>query len=230
MNLVTVIETLKTFKPISIFLYGSQATNTQNKNSDYEIGVVFKDDEYVARSEIKEKIPNKKFSIFPFKLGNLQNHSIDTPFQKEIYILSLISGNAYTIFGEKIIENLTKPKTTNHHLLMDSSFDLGTALSAVMAFKNKNVKLANELMYKSLFYATRNLIYFKTKKLIVGYNNIYKEAKVLNLPEEYNQLLTAGYELRNGIRKKIDKNLYFQNISYINKFIIPTIEKSTKNN
>ena len=88
MNLVTVIETLKTFKPISIFLYGSQASNTQNKNSDYEIGVVFKDDEYVARSEIKVKIPNKKFSIFPFKLGNLQNHSFESHSPKNIEKIS----------------------------------------------------------------------------------------------------------------------------------------------
>lgn len=37
------------FNPYAIFLYGSVATSTFNSKSDYEIGVIFKSDNYVSR-------------------------------------------------------------------------------------------------------------------------------------------------------------------------------------
>lgn len=227
MNLNKVIEILKTFKPLSIFLYGSQANNSTNKKSDYEIGVIFNEEDYVSRSTIKKEVPWKKFSIFPFNKAELLNYSIDTPFQKKIYIASLICGNAYTLYGDKIIENLEVPEITIHDLLMDTSFNLGYALSSVRLMKSGHINLANEFLYKSMFYATRNLIYLKNGKLISGYNNIYLESKYLNLPNEYNDLLEIGFKLRNGNLKKINISLYFKNISYINRFIIPTLEEST---
>lgn len=225
MNISKIIEKLKTFNPLSIFVYGSHANKSTNKKSDYEIGVIFNDEDFVNHSTLKKAIPCKKYSIFPFKKTELLNHAIDTPFQKKLYITSLICGNAITLFGNKIIENLKVPPITIYDLLMDTSFNLGYALSAVRLMKSGNINLANEFLYKSTFYATRNLIYFKNKKLINGYNNIYQESKLLNLPNEYNNLIEIAFKLRNNKINKIDKDIYFKNISYINKFIIPTLEE-----
>lgn len=220
-----VMETLKQFNPISIFMYGSQANNSTNEDSDYEIGVVFSDDKYINRSTIKQQCPDKQYSIFPFKKSELLNHSIDTPFQKEIYIASLISGNAKTIYGEKIIENLSLPKIEKCELLMDSSFNLGYALSAVRLMKSGNIELANEFLYKSMFYATRNLIFAFKGKLISGYNNIYDQSKQLDIPSEYVALLELGYKLRNKQIAEVEDNMFYKNISYINKYVIPQIKQ-----
>lgn len=226
-----IIEILKALNPVSIFLYGSQATKTQNRKSDYEIGIIFCDDFYIHRNEIKKKICDNNYNVFPFKLSEIQNYTIDTPFQKNIYIASLINGNAKTIYGKKIIENLTIPKISKQDLLMDTSFNLGYALSAVRLMKENQTALANEFLYKSMFYATRNLIYCKHKTLLSGYSNIFEAAKTLDLPEDYKKLLEECYKLRNEELTQVDTSLFFKNISYINKLVIPTITNSelTKN-
>ena len=109
---------------------------------------------------------------------------------------------------------------------MDTSFNLGYALSAVRIFKAGNNELANEFMYKSLFYSTRNLICFKTGELIVGYNNIYQKSKEIEIPDKYRELLELAYKLRNEEIKDISSKFYFKNISYINKFIILILEEN----
>ena len=65
---------------------------------------------------------------------------------------SLICGNAKTIYGKKIIENLKPPKISKQDLLMDTSFVLGYALSAVRLMKENVKDLANEFFYKSMFF------------------------------------------------------------------------------
>jgi len=220
-----IIKILKMLNPVSIFLYGSQANKSQNSKSDYEIGIIFNDDKYVSRKEIKKQITNSNYNVFPFKLSEIQTYTLDTPFQKNIYIASLICGNAKTIFGENIIENLEMPQISKQDLLMDTSFNLGYALSAVRLMKENVKDLANEMFYKSMFYATRNLFYAKNKILLSGYNTIFEESKKLNMPEEYKELLTFGNKLRNENLINIEPSLYFKNISYINKFVIPQIEE-----
>lgn len=224
MNLEQVIELLKEFSPVSIFLYGSQATKDTNAKSDYEIGIVFNDNNYVNRATIKQKVQSNKFSIFPFKKNSLLDRNIDTPFQKSIFLNTLILGSAKTIFGEKIIENLHCPQITKYDLLMDTSFNLGYALSSVQVMKQNNFELANEMLYKSAFYATRNLIFNQIKILPIGYSNIYYYSTKLEIPEEYRTLLSVCVSLRENPNQEIDKVLFFKNISYINQFIIPLIE------
>ncbi len=224
MNLEYVVEILKTFSPISIFLYGSQATKDTNIKSDYEVGIIFDDNNYVTRATIKEQVPENKFSIFPFKKSAILSGNIDTPFQKSIFLNTLTLGSAKTIFGEKVIENLHCPEITKYDLLMDTSFNLGYALSSVQVMKQKNIHLANEMLYKSAFYATRNLIFYKTKILAIGYSKIYQESKRINLPEEYTRLLDVCISLRENPNTEIDTSLYFKNVSFINQFVIPEIE------
>ena len=93
MELECVINILvNKFQPYSIFLYGSKATNTDNVFSDYEIGVIFDNGKYVSREDIKKVIVDDKYSIFPFKLNDIIEGTIDTPFQREIYLNVLVNG------------------------------------------------------------------------------------------------------------------------------------------
>ena len=221
-----ILETLKSFKPLSVFLYGSQANNNTNSKSDFEIGVIFDDKNYVSRQELQKSISNKNYNVFPFKLSEIKNCTFDTPFQKKIYLYSLITGHAKTIFGDKIIESLTLPKITKYDLLMDTSFNLGYAVAAVRLAKENVDSLAFELFYKSMFFATRNLFFAKFGVLLNEYTNIYKESYKLQLPTEYQELLNIGNKLRNEIVNEVDKKYLFKNISYINMYIIPIIENS----
>lgn len=220
-----IIEILKQFKPLSIFVYGSQASQTQNSKSDYEIGIIFDDEAYVSRKEIKNKIENSNYNVFPFKLSEIKNGTLDTPFQKNIFLASLKNGNAETVFGEKIIENIQMPEITLQDMLMDTSFNLGYALSAVRLVKEGVKDLANEFLYKSMFYATRNLYYAKYKILLSGYVNIFEQSKKIDLPNEYRELLEIGNELRSENITEAANMFYYKNISYINRFVIPEIQK-----
>ena len=221
MKLENIIDLIvEKFKPYSIFLYGSKATNSDNKYSDYEIGVIFDDKKYISRQGIDEIIMDDNYSIFPFKLSEIVDYKIDTPFQKEIYLNVLINSGAKTLYGEPVLEKLEPPKITRDNLLADINFNLGVALSSVRIYKSGNYILANELLYKSCFYATRDYIYYKLKKLCITYNEIYSIAIELDELKDFKYLLELCYNLRCNVDKTIDNKYYYKNISYINKFIL----------
>lgn len=212
------------FNPYSIFLYGSAATGTFNSKSDYEIGVIFKSDNYISRKQIKEIVPQNIYAIFPFKLEEMFSYDIDTPFQKEIYIASLIKGGARTIKGKDVFQELKVPIITKDCLLEDVYFNKGLALSAVKIFKAGNKELANEQFYKSCFYVARDLIYYKQNYLCTTYKDIYLKSKEIDIPKEYGVLLDLAYDLRIEKISSIDSTMYFKNISFINKYIVKELK------
>ena len=225
MSLEKVIDLLvNNFNPYSIFLYGSRATDSYNNDSDYEIGVIFKDEAYVSRNKINELINDKDYAIYPFKLSEVVNYDIDTPFEKNIYMSVLTSGAAKTLYGEKVLENLESPKITSTNLLADINFNLGLALASVRVYKSGNIDLANDMFYKSCLYATRDLIYYLTHKLCLSYNEIYEYSKNIDIINEYKNLIETAYNLRNKKIDNIDSKMYFKNISYINKYVLKKIK------
>ena len=220
-NVVDII--VEKFRPYSIFLYGSKATKSDNNWSDCEIGVIFEDGKYLSRKEIVDSINDTNYSIFPFKLSEISNHIIDTPFQKEIYLKSLIDGGAKTLYGVTVLENLEAPEVTREHLLADVNFNLGRALAALKIFKSGNYELANEFLYKSCLYATRDYIYYKRKKMYVTYEEMYSAATQLDELSDFKYLLDVSLELRHNHEMIIDEMFYYKNITYINKFILNNI-------
>jgi len=90
-------------KPVSIFLYGSMARDDCEQNSDYEVGVVYKKDKKVSRSELAEFHNYKNLKLYPFTSEELENGEIDTPFPKAIYLNSL-RDSSKTLFGKEIKE------------------------------------------------------------------------------------------------------------------------------
>ena len=220
MPLDKLIELLiSNYNPYSIFLYGSRAVDSYNEDSDYEIGIIFKDEDYVSRSTISNLINDSNYAIYPFKLSEILNYDIDTPFEKNIYMSILTSGGAKTLYGEKVLENLEPPKITLTNLLADINFNLGLALASVRVYKSGNISLANDMFYKSCFYVTRDLIYYLTSKLCLSYSEIYECSKNIDIIKEYRELIEIAYNLRNKKIDNIDSKYYFKNISYINKYI-----------
>lgn len=205
---------VENFRPYSIFLYGSKATNSDNSKSDYEIGVIFEEDSYISRTEISNIINDNNYAIFPFRLNEVLNYDIDTPFQKNIYMSALINGWAKTLYGKSVIENLKSPIITTADLLADINFNLGVALSSVRVFKSGNVELANDMFYKSCFYVTRDLIYHSLQELCLSYNDIYVKSQEIDIPEEYRNLLETAYNLRN------EKKLMLMQKHIIKTFLI----------
>lgn len=225
MDIKEIIDVLaEKYNPYSIFLYGSKATLSDNKKSDYEIGIIFEDSKYISRKIISDLINDKQYSIYPFKLSEVLNYDIDTPFQKNIYMSVLINGGAKTLYGEKVLEEMKAPHISTSDLLADINFNLGLALASVKVFKSNNIALANDMFYKSCLYVTRDLIYFSTQKLVITYNEIYEESLNLDIPDEYRNILKIAHSIRNEELVDVNSTIYFKNISYINKFILKEVK------
>lgn len=222
----TINKIVENYKPYSIFLYWSKATHTENINSDYELWIIFEDDKYISRHTIADLINNKKYSIFPFKLNEILNYDIDTPFQKTIYMNILINWGAKTLYWEKVIENMEPRIITMNDLLADIYFHLWISLSAVRVYKSGNNTLANDMFYKSCFYATRDLIYYLDKKLCISYKEIYETSQEIEVLNSYKEILDKAYYSRNNPNEEIDPKFFYNNITYINKFILQIIKKN----
>lgn len=221
MTLEEVVQRLvKSFSPYSIFLYGSKATETDNEDSDYEVGVIFEDDKYISRRIIAEKVSAKDFAIYPFRLGEIMSYDIDTPFQKTIYLNVLANGGSKTLYGVPVLQSLAVPAITTEDLLADINFNLGVAFSAVRAYKEGDIDLANNLFYKACFFATRDLIYHRLNKLCLSYHEIYGTSQEISELDAYREVLDASYSLRNHRDATIASSMYYKNISYINQFIL----------
>jgi predicted nucleotidyltransferase len=212
--------------PISIFLYGSRARTDFKNDSDYEIGIIYKRENKISRSELTKKYGNKNLSLYPFIFEDLEKYNIDTPFPKAIYIKELVE-TGKTIFGEKILENMESPKITTVDLIERTAFDVATAFAAVRSFRNKDL-ISTSLNFKSALFGTRVLEILKLKKFPYTYDEIFDLSKELNLDKEYGELLEVAIKVRN--KGKIEEKYLFKNISFLNKIVMNEIKDDYKNN
>ena len=210
----------------SIFLYGSRARDDFYPESDYEIGVVMNSDKYIERAEIKKQFNIEGVNIFPFIYEEIIVGTLDTPFQKSIYLKELIEGGR-TIAGEKIIETLSPPTIMLLDVIQDVRFNLGYSLAATHSHRNNDNETATLHFVKSCLFGTRDLIIFKNKKFLISYQNIVSISKNLNLPEEYAYLPDYALELREK-KIPIEPNNLFRNISYLNKYIEKSLVETFK--
>jgi len=226
MTLKEVTHTLETlFEPLSIFLYGSMVRGDTNSQSDYEVGIIFNDNDYISRRELSKAVNSSMYRIYPFRLSEITNSSIDTPFQKNIFIRSLVSGNAKTLSGEAIIENLKKPVIRGTDIYEELSFNLGYAFSAMHTYRDGNLELTKSFLYKSCLYATRAYCMVIKKEICLGYGNVCDLSKTVSLPKEFEELIKFAYDLR--CEKDIEFNdMYiYKNLTYINKYIFSELDK-----
>jgi len=220
-DLNDVLDKIETFcKPMSTFLYGSRARTDFLEKSDYEIGVLMYEDKYVEGSDIRKKINEESFNIYPFKYEDFIKRKIDTPFQNSIYLRELI-GTGKTLRGKKVIESMKLPSISVIDIMQDLRFNIGYALASIISQRNADFKTASMGFYKSCLFGTRNLIILTLKKFAFTYDDIYKFSQEINLAE-YENLVLIAYNLREGNSTYEDNHL-FQNISFLNKFIEPKI-------
>ena len=102
-RLKKVLEKIESIcSPESIFLYGSRARGDYAEGSDFEIGVVLTEENYVGRIKLKEAVSDDDVSVFPFRLNDLESVNPDTPFNKHIYLREL-KETARTLRGPQIV-------------------------------------------------------------------------------------------------------------------------------
>ena len=219
-DLENILKKIEQYNPISIFLYGSRARTDATEGSDYELGVLFKESEYIKRSVLNEGI-SETISIYPFKLEEVTRGSIDTPFNKNIYLHEL-KKTGETLFGEDVIKTIEPPAITTLDVLADTQFNLGRALSAVITHRDGSIKTAEELFSKSCLFAVRAFIIYRTRKLCSTYDEVVSSAKNLDLGE-FSDLPQKALEVRKNAL--YDPNDLFRNISLLNQICIPQIRE-----
>jgi len=218
----------KLCNPVSIFLYGSRARTDFLKRSDYEIGVLMKKNKYVSRSEIKEKINEKEFNIYPFRYEDFIRGKLDTPFQKSVYLREIVEAGK-TLRGKKIIERMKSPAIKVIDIMQDLRFNLGRAFDAMHSYRNGDKFTASYEFYKSCMFGLRCLEILKLKEFVVSYDDIYKLSKKLKLNKDYKDLVYTAYKARKILRPFQYKDI-FTNISFLNNFIEPQIMNYFKKN
>ena len=211
----TIKAVTEKFDPISIFLYGSRARTDSLSRSDYEVGVLYKRDKKISRSELKEINPYKDVVLYPFEYEDFLAYKIDTPFPENIYFRELVEAGK-TLYGEKVIENLEPPKITTLDLLQRIRFDTGFALAAILSKRNGDEITAATEFPKSCLFGVRCLIILDTKNFPLTYDDIYEQSKKLDLGE-YREVVDHAFAVRKG--EKIDENFLYRNVSLLNKVI-----------
>lgn len=93
----------------------------------------------------------RTFSIMMEASVEVKNATLDTPFQKTLYIWD-IGTSGKTVSGEPIVENLILPEIRLLDLIQDIRFCLGCATSAHISFRNGDLKTASNLFYRSCLY------------------------------------------------------------------------------
>lgn len=223
MPLEQLIQAISAKNPTSIFLYGSRTRDDFLPESDYEVGVIFKENNYTSRSELKSIANDSNFSIYPFKYNDIIHCEPDTPFQKNMYMNDLIRSGK-TIFWEKVIENLEIPEITMLDIIQDIRFCLWCGLSAVISDRNGDKKTAKDLFYKPCLFATRDFIILKQKLFPGWYKQIFEMSKTVEL-WEFRSLVNTAFDVREGRKEYISDDL-FKNVKYLNKFIETEIMKA----
>jgi predicted nucleotidyltransferase len=224
--LTSTLRELSRFKPKSVFLYGSRGRGDFKTDSDYEIGVIFDDEEYVQRSEIHAAISDTNVKAYPFKWSELSSGTFGHVFQKSIYLREIILGGR-TIAGVNLIEHIAPVPVTTLDLIQRIRFDIGMALASLLSYRSGDMQTSMEEFSKSCLFGLRCLEILKLEEFPVGYDEIYRlSAKVVDEPK-YLKVIEAAYAIRKmGDTPKID--ILYENISLLDTFIEPRIVDAFK--
>jgi predicted nucleotidyltransferase len=192
----------------SVFLYGSRARGDHEPGSDWEIGAVFREENYVSRSQLSD-LQTDAVVIYPFKLNELQAGTVATPFTRSIWLNEIIS-IAKTIRGKEIINDIPQPEITNLDIVADSSFYKARALDAMIAQREGHEDLARDLFVKSTILGARALILAKRFPFPSSYPEIARIATPL-LNEEVRYLPNRALDIRTN-KLNITSREAFDNI------------------
>jgi len=211
--------------PVSIFIYGSRARKDFIKSSDYEIGILYKPDKKISRSDLAKKHSIKDLRLYPFDYNEFIQNKLDTPFPKAVYMRGLIA-KAKTLYGEKIVENMALPHIYLIDLLEEAVFQISRAYTAMLSQRENDNINARSGFIKSVLFGTRTLLILKKNTFPIEFDQIIKESESLKLHADYNLLIKHALEVRNG--KKLEPNMFYKNISFLNQVVIKEIKDALK--
>lgn len=221
MSLEEIIHQLQQFKPLSVFVYGSRARSDFKEDSDFEIGVLFREADYVSRGDIAAKVSAPGVNIYPFKLEDLERGWIDTPFQVDIYLYELMS-YAKTVYGEKIVEGLKPPRITTLSLVQRIAFDKGMMVAALLSERHGDEITASQGFAKTVLFATRLLMILHKQKFPAGYDEILAAADEVLDDDKYLELVRRAYDVRLK-KSKVTRQNIFDGIAYLNRCVEPQL-------
>lgn len=204
------------FSPESVFLYGSRARWDFQEHSDYEVWVVFQDEQYVSRTKIRELLDSSLVKVYPFRLSQIQESTIDTPFQKNLYMWDIKTYGKH-LFWEFDISNIKLKSITTLDLMQDIRFQIGLATSALIAYENWHKETSENLFYRSCLYWVRVLLILERKEFISWYSNIYSQISNVDL-WEHDKLVKRAFSIRIW-ENELLWNYLFKNINFLNQFI-----------
>jgi len=218
-------------KPISIFIYGSYNTPEYLAGvSDLEIGVIkkgkisiFKQLRKIAKKHSTRKI---NLRIYPYDLNELKNKKVDSPFTKNVFIRHLIL-TSKTVWGEKIMENLPLPSITLLDAYREASISTMRALNGIFFLRAGLLREGLEAGSKACLFATLSLEYL-LGEFPIGFNNIVKLSKKLELENEWNKLIELAYKIRQEkVKLKTEEamDFVFNVITYCNQIVEEKIRK-----
>ncbi|MFC1663154.1 hypothetical protein ACFL04_03270 [Patescibacteria group bacterium] len=218
----TIVEKLD---PRSIFLYGSHSRAEAESGSDFEVGVIRRVKQQWRRQELFD-ILNRYPTIhgYVFEESGLRGGHVDAPYPETIFIHELIS-TGRTIHGEKVIETLKAPAITLTHLANRIHFDLGVALTALDAWRRREMKTAKDALIKSCLFGTRAYLIYKNKSFTPTFERIVIEARS-SLPEEQLKVVENIFILRKKIN--FEEQLIFDNLELLS-FFREELEKGIAN-
>jgi predicted nucleotidyltransferase len=204
------------FEPKSVFLYGSRARGDEIEGSDYEVGVICTEENKISLNAIKEVIRDKNFSIYPFVFEAMVADNCDIPFVKSIFRREL-KLTAKTLCGEKIVENVETTPITIVDVIKSVRFNIGYALSAVLAERSGAHKLAMRQFSNSNLFAVRDYLIVTQKKFYTKYNEITEAGIKETKPgSPWGGLIQSAYDVRNKPGMVYAKLLY-DNVSFLNQ-------------
>ena len=208
-------------KPVSIFLYGSMVRDDFEKDSDYEIGIVYKEENKWSRQKLAELNKYKNVKVYPFVWEELQKGEIDTPFPKAIYLHGLVNSGV-VLYGEGLESVIKCPKITKEDLIEEVGFCLGRAYSAVVSSRQNDWVSVRDSFTKSALYGLQVLIFIKTKKLVYSYKEIEEKSDKF-IEDEYRELIKHVIGVRRGDEVVLTSLLY-KNISFLNRVVLKDLK------
>lgn len=192
----------------SVFLYGSRARGDNLPDSDWEVGVIFDENQYIPRRELAP-LQTDGIVIYPFKYEELAAGLADVPFTRSIWLTELIAA-AKTVGGEDVTSKIALPGITASDIIADNSFYKARALDAMIAQREGCDSLARDLFVKSTLLGARVLILAQGLSFPKSYPEIVRIATPL-LNTESQVILSRALEVR-AQKEPVTANEAFDNI------------------
>jgi len=210
-------------KPVSVFLYGSMTRGDFENDSDYEIGIIFKEKDKLSRSEIQKLNKYDNVKIYPFVYEELIKGEIDSPFPKYFYLRTILE-TGEDLFGEKIKNIICLPELCKQDMYESLGFCLGRAYSAITSSRQNDLVTVRDNFTKSGLYGLQLLIFAKKGEFVSSYIDLVKKSKDL-IPYEFVELIKHMIEVRKGF-SVIQTQYLYKNISFLNKVVLLAIKNS----